>query len=275
MKHCIQCGKEAGDYITKGELIDDDNESIIEHKPLLNHPQDLEYEKTFWPFILISKKRYTGDKYEYDINDCKRTSMGIVLKRRDNAHIVKYIFGNVIEKIMIEKDFELAVNWLKENLQMIRNKEFNLRYFVITKALRGYYKNPQQIAHKVLADRMAIRDPGNKPKANDRIPYAYIKKDDSPETIGYKKKTERRLIGEFKNGKPRYKNYRVDDLTQPKLKKKIILQGDRIEHIDYIKEKENDLEIDHEFYITNQIMNPVKQVLDLEMNSNETLKLFQ
>ena len=55
------------------------------------------------------------------------------------------VFGNVIEKIMIEKDFELAVNWLKETLQMIRNKEFSSRYFVITKALRGYYKNPQQI----------------------------------------------------------------------------------------------------------------------------------
>ncbi len=273
LKHCIQCGKEAGDYITKGELIDDDNESIIEHKPLLNHPQDLEYEKTFWPFILISKKRYTGDKYEFDIHDCKRTSMGIVLKRRDNAHIVKYIFGNVIEKIMIEKDFKLAVQWLTENIQMIRNQEFNLRYFVITKALRGYYKNPQQIAHKVLADRIAIRDPGNKPKANDRIPYAYIKKNETPEITGYKKKTERREIGTFKNGKPKFKNFRVDDLSNPIYKKEIILQGDRIEHIDYIQE--NDLEIDYEFYITNQIMNPVKQVLDLEMDSNETIKLFQ
>ena len=34
--------------------------------------------------------------------------MGIVLKRRDNAPIVKYVFGNVIEIIMIEKDFQKA-----------------------------------------------------------------------------------------------------------------------------------------------------------------------
>ena len=50
---------------------------------------------------------------------------------------------------------------------------FDPYYFTITKSLRGYYKNPQQIAHKVLADRMAERDPGNKPKANDRIPCVY------------------------------------------------------------------------------------------------------
>ena len=44
-----------------------------------------------------------------------------------------------------------------------------------TKSLRSNYKNPQQIAHKVLADRIAERDPGNKPSSGDRIPFAYIK----------------------------------------------------------------------------------------------------
>ena len=51
-----------------------------------------------------------------------------------------------------------------------------------------------------------------------------------------------------------------------------ILQGDRIEHIDYIKDKQ--LVLDYEFYISNQIMNPVKQVLDLHMDSTETETFF-
>ena len=45
---------------------------------------------------------------------------------------------------------------------------------IITKSLRSNYKNPQQIAHKVLADRMGKRDPGNKPSSGDRIPFVYI-----------------------------------------------------------------------------------------------------
>tara|TARA_B110000967_G_C18895625_1_gene570433 strand:+ start:815 stop:4702 length:3888 start_codon:yes stop_codon:yes gene_type:complete len=276
LRHCIQCGQEAGEYITKGilKVYDEDGTCETEyHDKILDSPQDLEYEKTFWPFILISKKRYTGDKYEFNTTDCKRDAMGIVLKRRDNAPIVKHVFGNVIEKIMIDKDFDLAVSWLKETLKMIRNGEFILRHFVVTKALRGYYKNPQGIAHKVLADRMAERDPGNKPKANDRIPYAYIKVNEQSIITGYKMSTERRLIGKFKNGKPRYKNFRVEDLEQPKYKKQNILQGDRIEHIDFIKE--NKLNLDYELYISNQIMNPVKQVLDLVLNPEETQKLFQ
>ena len=44
-------------------------------------------------------------------------------------------------------------------------------------------------------------------------------------------------------------------------KKKPILQGDRIEHIDYIKGK--NLKLDYEFYITNQIMKPVTQIFNL------------
>lgn len=275
LAHCIKCGQEAGEYITKGILRLEDadgDEELVEREPILCHPQDLEYEKTFWPFILISKKRYTGDKYEFNTEDCKRTAMGIVLKRRDNAPIVKHVFGNVIEKIMIDKDFDATIDWLKESLSQIRKGEFSMRYFVITKSLRGYYKNPQSIAHKVLADRMAERDPGNKPKANDRIPYAYIDKGPDKLLIGYKKITERKEIGKFKNGKPKFKNVQVEDKSQPKYKKITILQGDRIEHVDYIKDKM--LPLDYEFYITNQIMNPVKQVLDLEMDEKETEKLF-
>ena len=46
--------------------------------------------------------------------------------------------------------------------------------FIITKTLRSYYKNPQQIPHNVLAQRIGKRDPGNKPNSNDRIPYVFI-----------------------------------------------------------------------------------------------------
>ena len=68
----------------------------------------------------------------------------------------------------------------------------------ITKSLKSYYKNPESIAHKVLADRIGRRDPGNKPKANDRIPYAYIEVDESPIFMGYKMINKKIPTGEFK-----------------------------------------------------------------------------
>ena len=239
LKHCIICGKEAGEFV-------DDT---------LRDPQNLEYEKTFFPFILISKKRYVGDKYEsiddVDNKNFKRTSMGIVMKRRDNAPIVKYVFGNIIEKIMIDKNFMEAIQWLIKTLNDIDKGKFSNNYFIISKSLRGYYKNPKSIAHKVLADRIGERDPGNKPKSNDRIPYAYVK------LTNYDKVFDRN--SQYKSGKNKGRD-----------RKKSILQGDRIEHPDFIKSEV--LELDYPFYITNQIMNPVKQVLDLNVEYRDKTK---
>ena len=154
---------------------------------------------------------------------------------------------------MIDKDLHKSVAWLKETLSKIRGEGFPMNDFVITKSLRGYYKNPTSIAHKVLADRMGERDPGSKPKAGDRMPFAYrvLPEDMLYDTVKVYKSGHRK-------GQPRVKN---------------VLQGDRIEDPEFIKK--NNLKLDYEFYITNQIMNPVKQVLDLEMEETETSKIFE
>jgi len=144
----------------------------------LKKPHDLEYEKTFMPFCLLSKKRYVGMLYETDPHSCKRKSMGIVLKRRDNAPIVKDVYGGIIDILMKEKNIEQAVKFLKDCMQNIVDGKYAMDKLVITKSLRSGYKNPQQIAHKVLADRMGKRDSGNKPGNGDRIPYVYIENPD-------------------------------------------------------------------------------------------------
>ncbi len=195
----------------------------------LKPPHDLEYEKTFDPFLLLSKKRYVGMLYEHDINKCKRKSMGIVLKRRDNAPVVKDVYGGIIDIIMKEQNIEKAVLFLKQFLKDIIDEKIPLDKLIITKSLREFYKCPESIAHKVLADRMGKRDPGNKPSNGSRIPFIFIKTD-----------------------------------------KKVRLQGERIEHPDYIKE--HDLKPDYKIYITNQIMKPVMQIFALVL---ENLKIFQ
>tara|TARA_Y100000389_G_scaffold39423_1_gene33844 strand:- start:3537 stop:7310 length:3774 start_codon:yes stop_codon:yes gene_type:complete len=141
----------------------------------LKNPHDLEYEKTFMPFCLLSKKRYVGMLYEFDPDKCKRKSMGIVLKRRDNAGIVKDIYGGVIDILMKDKLVNKAVNYVKECLQDVVDEKYSREKLIITKSLRSNYKNPQQIAHNVLAIRIGERDPGNKPGPGDRIPFMYIK----------------------------------------------------------------------------------------------------
>ena len=216
LKESIRLGTEAGEKISK----------------LLEHPHDLEYEKTFWPFVLLSKKRYVGNKYETDPDKYKQTSMGIVLKRRDNAKIVKYIYGGVIDIIMNQRDIAKSIDFLKKSLIELLDGVFPLDQLIVTKSLKAYYKDPEKIAHKVLAERMGRRDPGNKPQPNERIPYVYI-------------------------------NYKSR-------KGQIVLQGEKIEHPKYIIEKK--LIPDYGFYITNQILKPVAQIYALVLEELEGYK---
>ncbi len=155
----------------------------------LKGPHDLEYEKTFMPFCLLSKKRYVGMLYETDPNKGKRKEMGIVLKRRDNAPIVKDIYGGIIDILMKKQNIQEAIDFLKSCLQNIVEEKYPMEKLIITKSLRSGYKNPNSIAHKVLADRITARDPGSKPSSGDRIPFVYIVSNDKKALQGDKIET--------------------------------------------------------------------------------------
>lgn len=85
---------------------------------------------------------------------------------------------------------------------------------IITKTLAPYYKKPETVAHRILADRITERDPGNAPQVNDRIPYVHIK---------------------VKKKKSKSKSK-----TRP---------GENIEHPAYVKE--HGLSVDYGHYISN------------------------
>ena len=84
--------------------------------------------------------------------------MGIVLKRRDNADIVKHVYGTIIDILINKLDLEGSIKFCQEACEKLLRGSFPLEMLIITKSLRGFYKNPDQIAHKVLADRIGERN---------------------------------------------------------------------------------------------------------------------
>jgi len=111
---------------------------------------------------------------EGDLDNFHRKAMGIVMKRRDNAPIVKYVYGGVIENILSKQDVIAAFHFAQKACQELVDGKFPISKLTITKSLRAEYKTPTPPAHKQLAERMGQRDPGNKPSTTERIPYVYI-----------------------------------------------------------------------------------------------------
>ena len=69
---------------------------------------------------------------------------------------------------------DIASNFVRKYVKDMVDEKVGLEKLIITKSLNGFYKNPDSIAHKVLADRIAKRDPGNKPSVGSRVPFVYI-----------------------------------------------------------------------------------------------------
>ena len=246
LKATMHLTEEAGQLVTQG----------------LKPPHDFEYDKVFYPFIIFSKKRYVGNKYEEDPEYYSQTSMGIATKRRDNAPVVKTIYGGAIRILLTDKDIPAATQFVQEKTMDLVSGKMSMNQLTISKSLRAEYSKDKLIAelsklekdlekaedsetierlnaqidektksmnrasipaHKILAKRMAERDPGNAPASGDRIPYVYI--------------------------------------AAPVGQEASKLQGDRVEHPSYVKQK--GLLLDTKYYIEHQLMNPLSQLFAL------------
>lgn len=71
-------------------------------------PINLEFEKIYFPYLLISKKRYAGlywtnpDKYD------KLDAKGIETVRRDNCKLVSDVIDTSLRKLLIDRDVDGA-----------------------------------------------------------------------------------------------------------------------------------------------------------------------
>jgi DNA polymerase elongation subunit (family B) len=189
----------------------------------LKAPHDFEYDKTMYPFIIFSKKRYVGNLYEESPDSYYQNGMGIATKRRDYAGIVKVIYGGAIRILLTQRDPVAAAEFVRGKLMDLAEGRASMTQLTMSKSLRSEYKAATPPAHKILAQRIAARDPGNAPASGDRISFLYV----------------------------------LPPVGQQASKN----QGDRIETPTWIKEK--GLEVDAKFYMEHQLMNPISQLFSL------------
>jgi hypothetical protein len=149
--------------------------------------------------------------------------MGIATKRRDYAAIVKNVYGGAIKILLNEQNSKKAFDFVQSTCNDLIDGNISDHQLTLTKSLRSEYKAITPPAHKILAERIALRDPGNAPSSGERIQFMYILP----------------TIGQIASK----------------------LQGNRIETPSFIKE--NNLKIDYKYYIEHQIYNPITQLFGL------------
>ena len=134
---CMELGKEAAEYVSTKFI-----------KPI-----KLEFEKVYFPYLLINKKRYAGLYWTNPDKPDKMDTKGIETVRRDNCRLVQNVIETILQKILRERDVEGAQEYVKNIISKLVRNQIDMSQLVITKALsRSEYAREQ--AHVELAERM-------------------------------------------------------------------------------------------------------------------------
>nr|GMC79266.1 DNA polymerase delta catalytic subunit [Ipomoea batatas]GMC90235.1 DNA polymerase delta catalytic subunit [Ipomoea batatas] len=160
VEEAMNLGREAADFIS-GTFI----------KPIR-----LEFEKVYYPYLLISKKRYAGLLWTNPDKFDKMDAKGIETVRRDNCLLVKNLVTECLHKILIDRDVPGAVQYVKNTISDLLMNRMDLSLLVITKGLTKTGDDYEvKAAHVELAERMRKRDPATAPNMGDRVPYVIVK----------------------------------------------------------------------------------------------------
>ncbi|KAK4137683.1 hypothetical protein BT67DRAFT_415301 [Trichocladium antarcticum] len=137
-------------------------------------PIKLEFEKVYFPYLLINKKRYAGLHWTRPEKYDKMDTKGIETVRRDNCLLVQTVIEKVLRMILIDRDTPGAEEYVKDTISELLQNKIDMSKLVITKALTKDDYTAKQ-AHVELAQRMKKRDAGSAPALGDRVAYVMVK----------------------------------------------------------------------------------------------------
>ncbi|XP_064100186.1 DNA polymerase delta catalytic subunit-like [Macrobrachium nipponense] len=207
----MELGKEASLYVT---------ETFVK-------PIKLEFEKVYFPYLLINKKRYAGLYFTrpeiHDKMDCK----GIETVRRDNCPIVASLINTCLQKILIDRDPMGAAEYAKQTIADLLCNRIDISQLVITKELTKTEKEyAAKQAHVELANKMKKRDPGTAPKLGDRVPFVIVA--GAKGTPAYEKAEDPIYV--LENSLPiDYEYYLTNQLSKPLIRIFEPILGDKAE----------------------------------------------
>jgi len=151
-------------------------------------PTKLEFEKVYFPQLLINKKRYAALKWEWPkkgpLEKFKSLdTKGIELARRDNCSLVRELQEGSLSIMLKEGDHRKAIDYVKGQVRELLAGRIDMSRLVISKKLTANYEIPvgqpggygSIQTHAMLAKKIRERNPGEAPCIGDRIRYVIVR----------------------------------------------------------------------------------------------------
>ncbi len=139
---------------------------------------ELDFEKIYRTFLILTKKRYAGWKFELvDGKWADEIEMrGIETVRRDWCPLVSETMMDILNIVLKEGDVQKAIERTKNILDKLRGGQIPPEKLTVVKGITQSLESYKGILpHIELAKKLAMRNPAEAPKIGDRIGFVIIR----------------------------------------------------------------------------------------------------
>lgn len=195
-------------------------------------PIKLKFEKVYHPCVLLAKKRYVGQCYEFENQMVpKFEAKGIETIRRDGIPAQLKMVGKTLRILFETKDISKVKEYVLRQFYKILTNRVNVKDFCFAKAVRhGTYKNEQYLPPGAIVARNKMKnDPRSEPQYKERVPYLVIK-DTAKERLKDRCYSPDDYIASYSTGNPMELDfeYYIKKVLIPPLERVFNLMGVKI-----------------------------------------------
>lgn len=190
-------------------------------------PIKLKFEKVYHPCVLLAKKRYVGNCFEFENQKVpKFEAKGIETIRRDGIPAQLKMVGKTLRILFETKNLSKVKEYVVDQFFKILFNQVNVQDFCFAKEVRyGTYKNEKYLPPgAVIAKKKVKEDPRSEPQYRERVPYLVIR-----------------------------------DATKERIKDRSVTPEDYISSYS----TDNPMELDFEYYITRVLIPPLERIFNL------------
>lgn len=145
-------------------------------KPQYVAPNNCIFEKAYYPYLLIEKKRYAGLFWTRADKPDKTDYKGIEVVRRDWTTLCTEVLTKGLEQILVHKSVQGLIDAVHAACSDVLNDRIDISKLILTK---GYTKTMDEYkskgktlpVHIALVERALKRDPATAPAVGDRVSY--------------------------------------------------------------------------------------------------------
>ena len=138
---------------------------------------ELDFEKIFRTFLILTKKRYAGWAFEKSQDGWKDKLVmkGIETVRRDWCPLVSETMNEILVMILKKGDVKGATDYVKDIIQKLKKNEIPLDKLTMVKGITKHPKDYKgMLPHIELAKKLTGRRPENPPQIGDRLGFVII-----------------------------------------------------------------------------------------------------